>query len=357
MVSNTQIMDVTLRDGSYAINFQFSSYETEKISSSLYNAGIQYIEVGHGVGLDGSSTQNGMALCSDDEYLVAVRKGVPNAKYGMFCIPAYAQIESLDKLKKYGASFVRIGSNVSDVDSTKEYIEYAKSLGLEVMANYMKSYVATPKSFAENVKKSESYGADVVYVVDSAGSMSREEIYKYFEAIRNVSRIKIGFHAHNNLGLAVSNSLYAMELGFDFVDASVLGMGRSAGNAQTELLIGNLMRNKVTSAYNLKLIMECAERYVRPLWKHKSNALDLYCGIAGFHTSYIKYIHKYATKYGVNPLDLILLYSRYDKVDMDEEKLNEIASSMPADEKCIITDLGFNEYIGDEQSELKEGKS
>ncbi len=349
MVNKSQIMDVTLRDGSYAINFQFSEYETEKICTKVYDAGINYIEVGHGVGLDGSSTQNGIALCTDEEYLEAARRSVPKAKYGMFCIPTYGHLDSLNKLKEYGASFVRVGSNVTEVETTERYIKKAKDLGLEVMANYMKSYVVSPKEFAENVKKSESYGADVVYIVDSAGSMGRTEIANYYEEIRKVSDIKVGFHGHNNLGLAVSNSLYAMELGFDFVDTSILGMGRSAGNAATELLIGNMMRQNEDVTYDLKKILDCAEKYVRALWKHKANALDLYCGIAEFHTSYMKYIHKYATKYRVNPLDLILLYTKYDKVNMDENKLREIAANMPKDNECVMTDFGFNDYIGNEQ--------
>ncbi len=349
MPDQTHIMDVTLRDGSYAINFQFSQYETEEICKKLYGAGIKYIEIGHGMGLDASSPANGEALCTDEEYLMAARKSVPDARYGMFCIPTYAKLDSISKMKEMGASFIRVGSNVTEVESTASYIQEAKKANLEVMANYMKSYVVSPEIFAENVKKSESYGADVVYIVDSAGSMCRDDIERYYDAIRKVSNIKVGFHGHNNLGLAVSNSLFASDLGFDFIDASILGMGRSAGNAALELYIGNLMRNCDETIYNLKEILDCSEKFVRPLWKHNANALDLYCGIAQFHTSYMKFIHKYAAKYRVNPLDLILLYSRYDKVNLDEKKLEEIAGSMKKDEECILTDFGFNEYIGNEQ--------
>ncbi len=348
-IGNTRIMDVTLRDGSYAINFQFSEYETEKICSGLYGAGLDYIEIGHGVGLDGSSTANGISLCSDEEYLAAAKRSVPEAKYGMFCIPSYAKLESLDKLKEYGASFVRVGSNVTEVGTTEAYIRHAKDLGLEVTANYMKSYAVSAKEFAENVKRSEAYGADVVYIVDSAGSMNREDIETYYEEVRKTGNIGVGFHGHNNLGLAIANTLFAIDLGFDIVDTSMLGMGRSAGNAATEILIGNLARHGDHHGYDLKRILECAEKYVKPLWKHTANALDLYCGIAEFHTSYMRYIHKYATKYSVNPLDLIMEYSKYDKVTMNEQKLEEIARSMPEDKDCIITDYGFNEYVGDEQ--------
>lgn len=349
MFEKIQIMDVTLRDGSYAINFQFSEYETEEICRRLFSAGIDYIEIGHGMGIAASTAVNGQSLCTDAEYLKAAERSVPDARYGMFCIPTYARPESLDLLSEYGASFVRIGSNVTEVESTSEYIKRAKKLGLEVMANYMKSYVVSPEEFAENVKKSEDYGADVVYVVDSAGSMQRKDIEDYYQAIRRVSNIRVGFHGHNNLGLAVSNSLYALEIGYDIVDASIMGMGRSAGNAATELIAGNLLKNYKKELYDLKVLLDCEERFVKPLWRHRANALDLYCGIAEFHTSYMQVVHKYSTKYRVNPLDLILLYSQYDKVNMNEKKLEEIAASMEKDECIHMTDFGFDQYIGNEQ--------
>ncbi len=346
--NKTEIMDVTLRDGSYSINFQFSEYETGKIVQGVERSGISYIEIGHGVGLGGSTPENGLALCSDEEYIAAAKRVIKDAKFGMFCIPGTAKIEDLSVLSNGGGSFVRVGTNVTEVHKSEAYIKEAKRLGLEVMANYMKSYTATPEEFAEKVKQSEAYGADVVYLVDSAGSMNADDVKRYHDAIRKVSKIRVGFHGHNNLGLAVSNSLVAMEEGYDIVDTSLLGMGRSAGNAATELVVANMVKNGIDK-YDLKALLNCAEHYVKPLWKHQANSLDLYCGIAEFHTSYMKYIHRYSAKYQVNPLDLIMEYTKFDKVNMDVEKLEEIARKMPVDENCILTDFGFNEYIGNEQ--------
>lgn len=349
MSTKTELMDVTLRDGSYAINFQFSEYETEKIGRELDKAGVQYIEVGHGMGLNASSAKNGTAFCTDEEYLKAAQLGITNAKYGMFCIPGISEVEDLDKLVQFGASFVRIGTNIDDVHKSEPFIRRAKKLGLEVMANYMKSYTASPYEFAEMVKLSEEYGADVVYIVDSAGSMSHCEIEQYYDAIRSVSKIKIGFHGHDNLGLGVANSLFAYNKGFDFIDTSIMGMGRSAGNAATELIVANIIRRYNDNRYDLKKILSCGEKYVRNLWRHGLSSLDVYCGLAEFHTSYMKYIHKISTKYRVNPLDLIMAYSNYDKVNMDEKKLEEIAQTLVKDEELIMTEFGFNEYIGNEQ--------
>lgn len=348
MKGNVKLMDVTLRDGSYAINFQFSEQDTAILYAELEKAGIEYIEIGHGMGLNASSKHNGEALCSDREYLQAAQKVKSGAKYGMFCIPGIARLEDLELLKEYGASFVRIGTNVNEVRESEPYIKKAKDSGLEVMANYMKSYVATKEEFRESVCLSKEYGADIIYVVDSAGGMYPEDIKGYYEVIRDEG-LRAGFHGHDNLGLAVSNSLYAISLGFDFVDTSLKGMGRSAGNASTELIVANMKKLYQIDEYDCKKLIECGEHYIKPLYTHANyNALDIYCGIAEFHTSYMKYIHRYAAKYGVNPLDLIMEYTKHDKVNLDEDLLGAIAKRLPKSD-CNLSEFGFNEYFGNEQ--------
>ncbi len=345
------LMDVTLRDGSYAINFRFSEYDTKNLYQKLDQAHIKYVEIGHGVGMGGG--RKGVreeALCTDEEYLKAAQQAEGNAKYGMFCIPGIADVIELERLREFGASFVRIGSAVNEVQDTEEYIKKAKQLGLEVMANYMKSYVATPEEFQESVRKSKEYGADVIYIVDSAGNMNTDDIMRYYEVLRKEGDIKTGFHGHNNLGLAVSNSLFAIKMGFDFVDTSLSGMGRSAGNAATELVVANLNKERICNPYDCKKLVLCAEKYVKPIYKNSYNALDIYCGIAGFHTSYMKYIHKYCSKYQVDPLDLIVEYAKQDKVNMDEKLLEQLACKMAVDLECDdLAGFGFEQYFGSEQ--------
>lgn len=348
MRDSIKVMDVTLRDGSYAINFQFSESDTSTLCKILEESGIEYIEIGHGMGLNASSAYNGEALCSDEEYLYAAQQTCRKAKYGMFCIPGIARISDIDLLKNYGGSFIRVGTNVTEIEHSKEYIEKAKRCGLEVMANYMKSYVATAEEFREGVRLSKSYGADIIYVVDSAGGMFPEDIKKYYDVISEEG-MRAGFHGHDNLGLAVANSLYAMELGFEFIDTSLKGMGRSAGNASTELLVANMQKRYDIQKYNCKKLLEFGERYIKPIYKNAGyNALDVYCGIAEFHTSYMKSIHKYASKYMVNPLDLIIEYTKVDKVSMNEALLEQIALQLPKSD-CNLMEFGFGEYFGNEQ--------
>ena len=158
----SKIMDVTLRDGSYAVNFQFSTADVKIIGKELDELGYSYIEIGHGMGLGASSPKNGVALNTDWEYLEAAKESVKNSKIGMFCIPGIAKKEDIKKAQELGMDFVRIGTNVDKVKESKEYIEEAKNCGLEVMANYMKSYAMSPSDFVKQVMMSEEYGADVV---------------------------------------------------------------------------------------------------------------------------------------------------------------------------------------------------
>ncbi len=346
---NAQIMDVTLRDGSYAVNFQFSEHDTKKIGSVLEQSGVSFVEIGHGQGLNASNYKNGIALCTDEEYLASAQEAYQTCKYGMFCIPGIARLEDLNLLKKYGASFVRIGCNIDQVDDTEPFVKRAKELGLIVAANYMKSYTATEQEFELCVKKSMSYGVDYVYIVDSAGYMLPEDIKKYYDVVKRVDGPKVGFHGHNNLGLAVSNSLYAAELGFDLIDTSLQGLGRSAGNTSTELFVSLLYVKYGIKDYDIKSIVKFSENYVKPLVRNTGvYGLDIFCGIAGFHSSYMKYIHRVAAKYEVNPYELIVEYCKIDKINMDENLLVEIAKKLPK-EDINLSQYGFDRFIGDEQ--------
>ncbi len=346
---NAQIMDVTLRDGSYAVNFQFSEHDTKKIGSVLEQSGVSFVEIGHGQGLNASNYKNGIALCTDEEYLASAQEAYQTCKYGMFCIPGIARLEDLNLLKKYGASFVRIGCNIDQVDDTEPFVKRAKELGLIVAANYMKSYTATEQEFELCVKKSMSYGVDYVYIVDSAGYMLPEDIKKYYDVVKRVDGPKVGFHGHNNLGLAVSNSLYAAELGFDLIDTSLQGLGRSAGNTSTELFVSLLYVKYGIKDYDIKSIVKFSENYVKPLVRNTGvYGLDIFCGIAGFHSSYMKYIHRVAAKYEVNPYDLIVEYCKIDKINMDENLLVEVAKKLPK-EDINLSQYGFDRFIGDEQ--------
>ncbi len=326
-------MDVTLRDGSYEVDFKFTTKDVSNVGTAIKNAGIKYFEIGHGQGLNASSERNGIAACTDEEYLAVAAETLEGLKYGTFCIPGIARVSDIDLIKKYGGSFIRIGCNttVDHVMQTQAFVERAKELGLEVFTNYMKTYVASGDVFAQCCKLSESYGSDSLVIVDSAGCMLPSDIKYYYDIIKATTSdaIKVGFHGHDNLGLAVSNSLYALNLGCDIVDSSLQSLGRGAGNASTEQLIALLLRLSPDCDYNLEALMHFSEEYLRPLVKFKGvSGLDTYCGIAGFHSGYMNAIRRISAKHNVDPYTLIVEYCKIDRVGMNEATLEGIALSL-----------------------------
>ncbi len=349
--SQFKIIDTTLRDGSYAINFAFTSTQTYLISRELEKAGVKYIEVAHGVGLNASNCGYGQSIQTDKEYILSAVKDSKNAKIGVFCIPDIARLEDVDMAIDAGIKFIRIGTNATEVEKSEKFIKKAKNRGIEVFANYMKSYALPPNEFAQKVKLSENYGADGIYIVDSSGGMFKEDLKKYYDAIRKVSKISVGFHAHDNLGLAVANNLEAIEMGMDFVDSSLQGLGRSSGNAATELLVAALIKKNYKLDIDYIKLMEIGHKYIIPLLTNIGRQpLDIVSGFADFHSSYMGYIQKYCEKYNINPLLLIIENCKFNKIDIDEELLDELARKIKLQKSETVGQYNFNRYFGHEQN-------
>ena len=336
---NSTILDVTLRDGSYELNFQISEQDQIEVSLALERAGIDLIEIGHGQGLNASSPKNGVAKCTDEQYMVAAEEHLHHSKYGFFCIPGIARLEDLDLLKSHGGSFVRVGANadLKSQEGTIPFIERAKELGFMVFANYMKTYCAEPRVFEQCVKISDKAGADVLTIVDSAGCMFPEDIKTYYDIIKNTATrdIAVGFHGHDNLGYAVYNTVYAATLGCKYIDTSLQSLGRGAGNASTEQVIAVMQKKYGDKKYSLPELMHFSEDYLRPRVKFKGvSGLDTYCGIAGFHSGYMNSIRAVAKEFGLSPYSLIVNYCKHDRIYMNEELLREIAKKMKENEEA-----------------------
>lgn len=331
-IRTMKILDTTIRDGSYAIDFKFSCDDVTDISGKLEQLGFDYIEIGHGQGLNASSPEHGIALHSDIEYMEAARSVLKSSKFGFFCIPGIADIEDLHVAREHGVSFVRVGVNADQPEATKEYIVEGKKLGMTVMANFMKSYIVTPERFSENARIVESYGADCVYIVDSAGCMFPEELGRYYDAVKDNTNVQIGYHGHNNLGLAVSNSIYCVEKGFDFIDCSLQGLGRSVGNASTEMVVMALTKMGYPVNIDIPRLLEYGYMLLKEIVKGElQNPLDLVCGYAGFHSGFLKDIYRCCNEKRVDPLRLIIEYSKIDRKSMDYEKLCQVAETLPKD--------------------------
>jgi 4-hydroxy-2-oxovalerate aldolase len=355
-----RILDTTLRDGSYAINFQFTARDTAIIAGQLEQAGFELIEIGHGVGLGASQRNYGTAAETDEAYLAAAADTLKQAMWGMFCIPGVAELSDVDLAAAYGMKFIRVGTDVKDVPASQTFIERAKKYGMFVCANYMKSYAVDPREFARNAKLSESYGADVVYVVDSAGGMLTRDMEGYFRAVQETCGIGTGFHGHDNLGLSVANAVRAVELGVDIIDCSLQGMGRSAGNTPTELFIVVMDRLGVALGYDPLRVMDIGEKYIKPLIQHDGlNSLDIVSGYAQFHSSYMGIIREFSSKFGVDPRKLIIALCERDRVNAPRALIEELARSLNAGgDEAFSARFHLDRYHGSEQDPvLKRSES
>lgn len=321
------ILDTTLRDGSYTVDFQFDAHDTSVIASALDQNGIKYIEIGHGMGLNASCNQKMKAACSDVEYLEATANAVKKGKWGMFFIPGIGRYEDIELASRYGMDFIRIGTNVTEVEQAERYIYRAKELGMMVSSNFMKTYAISADEVGRKAAIVKSYGAEIVSLVDSAGGMFPEDIEEYFTAIRRHTDVALGYHGHNNMGMAVANTLRAVELGAKIVDTSLRGLGRSAGNAATEIFLFVLRRKNIDLGIDPIKLMDIAEQFIDPLIKNriKNDSISIVSGYAQFHSSFLGIILEYAEKYNIDPRELIICVCKEDKVNAPKELVEKLA--------------------------------
>jgi len=323
------ILEVTLRDGSYLIDFQFTAEDTATIAGALEGIGFRWIEVGHGLGLNASQSGKGMAAATDEEYMEAAAQTLQHAKWGMFFIPGIGREEDIRLAATYGMSFLRIGTNVTETAQAEPYIALAKELGLTVSYNAMKSYAVSPAEFGAVVAQAHSWGADIACLVDSAGSMDPDSVAAYLRAAKAESPSPLGYHGHDNLSLAMANTLRAIEEGVVLVDSSLQGMGRSAGNTVTEVLVAILQRRGALPHIDLKAAMDVGQGLIQPLLgKRGVDPMAVTGGLASFHSSFTGKVQRYARKHNVDVRDLIVRLCQEDQVSAPDELLERLSHEL-----------------------------
>ncbi|ORC01824.1 4-hyroxy-2-oxovalerate aldolase [Mycobacterium persicum] len=256
MTREPVILDTTIRDGSYAVNFGYRDDDLRTIIGDLDEAGIPYIEIGHGVTI-GAPAAQGRAAQTDEEYFRTGRAVVRKAKLGAVIVPALAPVEAVDLAGDY-LDFLRMCVIATELDSFAPFIERAQSRGLEVSVQLVKSHLFEPQVLAGAATRARDLGVRIVYVVDTTGTFLPEDVRRYVEAIRDATDVSVGYHGHNNLGLAVANTLQAFEAGADFLDATLMGVGRGAGNCQTECLVAALQRRGKLAGIDVDRLFDAA---------------------------------------------------------------------------------------------------
>lgn len=327
MSARFRLTDSTLRDGSHAVAHQFTPEQVTAIVSGLDAAGVPVVEVSHGDGLGGSSFNYGFSHTNEMELLRAAVDARNKASIAVLMLPGIAIREDLRLARDIGADVARIATHCTEADISEQHIHLAKELGMESVGFLMMAHMISPERLVEEAKKMESYGADCVYVVDSAGAMTIDDAKRRVALAKANLGCQVGLHAHNNLSLAVANSLGALEEGADQLDACTTGLGAGAGNCATEVLVAAMERSGIPTGVDPLAVVDVADKVVRPI--HPGQGVidgdGLVLGYAGVYGSFLLHAQRAATRYGVDTKEILLELGRREVVGGQEDMIIDVA--------------------------------
>jgi 4-hydroxy 2-oxovalerate aldolase len=326
-MSGPRICDTTLRDGSHAMAHQFTPEQVRAIVAGLVEAGVPVIEVSHGDGLGGSSFQYGFSKVPEENLLAAAADVVKDKKLAVLLIPGIGTKEELRMAAHYGVKVARICTHVTEADICEQHIGLAKELNMEVVGFLMLAHMVSPEKIVEQGKLMESYGADCVYVTDSAGAMTPRDMRERIQALRAALKIEVGVHAHMNLSLGIANTLEAIENGATQIDGTVCGLGAGAGNTPTEILVAALDKLGIESGVNVEKMMDVAEDVVRPIMPRPQiiDRAGLSLGYYGVYSSFLLHALRASQKYGVDVRDILRELGRLRVVGGQEDMIVDVA--------------------------------
>jgi 4-hydroxy-2-oxovalerate/4-hydroxy-2-oxohexanoate aldolase len=331
-----------LRDGMHAKREQIPVEQMVKVATALDAAGIPLIQVTHGAGLGGNSLQHGFALASNEEYLRAVVPQMKQAKISVLLIPGLGTMRELRLAYDCGARSVSVATHCTEADTAPQHIAYARKLGMDTVGFLMMAHLNDPKGLAQQAKLMESYGAQTVYVTDSAGFMLPADVKARITEMREVldPATEIGFHGHHNLGMSIANSVTAVEAGASRIDGSAAGLGAGAGNTPLEVFIAVCDRMGIETGVDLFKLMDVAEDVIVSMMDHvvRIDRESLTLGFAGVYSTFLLHAKRAEQRFGVPARDILVELGRKKMIGGQEDMIEDTAMTM-AKERGLLKDV------------------
>jgi len=293
---------------------------------------VPLIEVTHGDGLGGASVNYGFPSHTDEEYLRAVVPKLKRAKVSALLLPGIGTVDHLRMAHDCGVATIRVATHCTEADVSEQHIALSRKLGLDTVGFLMMAHMNSPEGLAAQAKLMESYGANCVYVTDSAGHMLPGDVKARLAAVRAALKpeTELGFHGHHNLAMGVANSIAAIEAGATRVDAAAAGLGAGAGNTPMEVLVAVCDRMGIATGIDVWKIQDVAEDIVVPLMdfpiRVDRDALTL--GYAGVYGSFLLFAKRAEKKYGVPARDLLVELGRRGMVGGQEDMIEDTALTL-----------------------------
>jgi 4-hydroxy 2-oxovalerate aldolase len=329
-----RMTDTCLRDGSHAKGHQFTERHVRDVVTALDAVGMPVIEVTHGDGLGGSSFNYGFSLTDERTLMKAAVESATNAKIAALMVPGIGTLDDIRFIQDVGLSIVRVATHCTEADVSIQHFGLARSLGLETVGFLMMAHTQTPERLAKEARIMADAGCQCVYVVDSAGAMILEDVQYRVEAV--VAELgdtaQVGFHGHDNLNIAVANSVIAVRAGAVQIDGSTRGFGAGAGNTRNEVFAAVAERLGIRTGIDVRAIIDVAEDVVRPVMDGECiiDRLALVMGYAGVYSSFLKHAYRAADQYGVSGADVLMECGRQKLVGGQEDQIIFIAAELAA---------------------------